>query len=129
MAKISLKAELSNGNGGKINAGLELYIFTEDNMYILYCPALDLSSYGRTEQEAKDEFLQSFQIYINYCMSKNTLAKDLQKHGWKVRSSRQKRMKSPSTKEMIDKNATLRDIIYNKEYKKVSECIKLPELV
>lgn len=128
MAKLSFEAELHNGEGGKIKAGLELYVFAEGDMYIIYCPALDLSAYGRTEEEAKKEFTATFEIYINYGMNKKTLVKDLQKNGWKVRSAKQKKMKAPSTKEMINTNSTLRDIIYNRDYKKVSECVEFPEL-
>lgn len=128
MAKLSFEAELQNGEGGKIKAGLELYVFAEESMFIIYCPALDLSAYGKTEEEAKKEFAIVFEMYINYSMNKKTLVKDLQNHGWKVKSSRQKKMKAPTTKEMLNFNSTLRDIIYNKDYKKVSECVEFPQL-
>ncbi|NDV69251.1 hypothetical protein [Dysgonomonas sp. 25] len=128
MAKLSFKAELENSSNNKIFVSLELYEFIEDGMNIIYCPALDLSSYGRNEDEAKKGFQETFEIYINYCMSKKTLVKDLQRHGWNVKSAKQKKMKAPSTKDLLNSNDTLQDIIYNKDYVKMSEKVAFPAL-
>ena len=40
----------------KIECTLPLIIFQEDNCYISYCPALDLSGYGETEFDANSSF-------------------------------------------------------------------------
>lgn len=127
MAKLSFNAELSSPQGDRMKVSLQLYEFVEDGLNIVYCPALDLSAYGESEDEAQKGFQETFRQYINYCTSKNTLKKDLQKHGWNVKSSRQKRMTSPSFDEMLSKNKTLVDILKNKEYKKINQSVEIPQ--
>jgi uncharacterized protein YajQ (UPF0234 family) len=127
MGNLSFKAEYRDRKGN-LTTGLSLYTFKEDNMTIVYCPALDMSACGNTVEEAKKDFSERFRLYLSYCMNKNTLIEDLQKHGWSVKSLKQRKMKAPTTKEMLDKNSTLKDIIYNKEYSKIEELVEMPEL-
>ena len=77
-------AQYSNGKT-KVGFSVGVYIFKEEDTFISYCPALDLSGYGLTETEAKESFAQTLGMYIEYCLNKNTLVKDLQKHGWNCR--------------------------------------------
>lgn len=37
-------------NGDRIEAKLSLYLLKDDGVYIMYCPALDLSGYGDTKK-------------------------------------------------------------------------------
>jgi hypothetical protein len=129
MAKRTFNAELHSRNGGHLTVNLEMYEFIEDGAYIIYCPALDMSAYGLTSEQARDGFRDMFLQYINYTTNKRTLIQDLQNHGWKVKGSKQKKMKSPSVKELIASNETLRDILYNKEYTKKNASLEMPELV
>lgn len=129
MSRLSFKAELNLSEGKQLNAGLELYKFMEDGMTIIYCPALDLSSYGKDEEAAKNSFSETFRIHMTYCFRKNTLVSDLQKYGWKVKSIKQKKIKAPTTEEMLKQNSTLQDIIYNRAYEKIRQNVEIPELV
>ena len=128
MSKFSFSAELINSNKA-LKAGLEIYKFKEDDMYIIYCPSLDLSACGRTDEEAESEFGEVFRIHITYCLNKNTLADDLRSHGWRFKSLNQKNIKAPTVEEMLQKNELLRDIIYNKDYVKKSEHVEIPQMV
>jgi hypothetical protein len=65
-----------------LNATLDVYTFMDGKMHIAYCPAMDLSSYGSTEEEAKNTFVEVLNSHISYCVNKNTLASDLKAHGW-----------------------------------------------
>lgn len=38
----------------KITIKVGVYLFREDNVFIAYCPALDMSGYGENENEAKN---------------------------------------------------------------------------
>ena len=127
MAKGVFSAQMNSAKHN-LDVKLELYKFKEDNAFILYCPALDLSAYGMTEDEAEFSFSERFRIYINYCMNKNTLVDDLKKNGWSVKSLKQRKMKAPNTQQMLDFNETLRDIIFNKNYEKTSKSLEIPEL-
>ena len=128
MAKGVFHAELSS-NTHQLNVQLELYKFKEDNYYIMYCPALDLSTSGKSEAEAEESFSETFQIYINYCINKRTLVEDLQKNGWDVRSMKQRKMKAPDTKKLLRINETLQDIVFNRDYEKTSRSVEIPQLV
>ena len=114
-------------NKGELKARLSVYSFTEDNMHIIYCPALDLSSYGATESDAMRSFEQTFSMHFSYCLNKDTLFDDLKAHGWIVRSKKSKDLKAPSLEDMMRSNDTLRDILNNKEYHKYSKDVLLPE--
>lgn len=125
MDNLSFSGEFSNGNK-KIAISLGIYLFVEDNAYIAYCPALDLSGYGDTEQGAKESFAETLRIYIDYCMKKSTLVIDLQKHGWNIKSKSQRKIKSPDFSTMMKSNKELRDIIEKKDYTKYSETVGIP---
>jgi len=124
MAKL-FRAELKT-NDGWVNATLELFKFKEDNLVIVYCPAIDLSACGKTAIEAEGEFKEAFRMHMSYCLAKKTLGKDLKAHGWQI-IGKNKAIKAPSIEEMLPNNEVLRDIIYNKNYTKVSKRVEIPE--
>jgi hypothetical protein len=124
MAKLGFQASVTT-NSGQVTAQLELYKFKEDNMYVIYCPAIDLSAYGRTSKEAEMAFKETFRLHISYCLSKKTLGQDLLSHGWEIKG-KQKKLKAPTTEQLFNTNKTLRDIIFNKNYSKLSQSIAIP---
>lgn len=128
MAKGVFHAELKSKTH-ELSVKLELYKFKEDNAFIMYCPALDLSTSGKSEEEAEQSFSETFQIYINYCINKKTLVEDLQKNGWDVRSMKQRKMKAPDTKKLLRINETLREIVYNRNYEKTSRSVEIPQFI
>lgn len=125
MEKLGFNAELIT-NKGTVRANLELYIFQENNMYIIYCPALDLSAYGKSEKEARNEFSNMFRLHLTYCVNKNSLEQDLKKYGWVVRGKKQKQIKAPTVQQMLETNNTLQDIVFNKDYQKISHLVHIP---
>lgn len=96
-------------------------------MNIIYCPALDLSAYGNTEDEAKRSFEKTFELHFTYCVNKNTLYDDLKAHGWHIRGKKSRDIKAPNLDVMLKDNPTLRDILYNKEYSKYYTNMSIPE--
>ena len=103
-----------------------MYLFEDSDTHIAYSPALDLSGYGTSEKDALDSFSIVLREYISYGIEKHTLVKDLRAHGWKVRSIKQRKMSAPSFDNLLNSNDTFREILLNKEYRKVSE--PFPEL-
>lgn len=77
-------------DGQKIRVTLDVYVFMEDNTYIAYAPSLDLSGYGKSEEDAIKSFSIVIEEYFSYGLSNNTLIKDLRAHGWKNKSFRQR---------------------------------------
>jgi len=62
-----------------IELTIPLIVFQQDNTYIAYCPALDLSGYGNTENEAYESFNVVMGEYFLYTTRKKTLADDLRR--------------------------------------------------
>lgn len=107
---------------------LDVYIFNEDNNVIAYSPALDLAGYGYSEEEAKESFHIAVTEYLKFGLSHKTLVADLRSHGWKVRSLKQRKMVSPSFETLLRNNNVFRDILKNKDYRKVSHPMPLPAM-
>lgn len=77
------KAPASN-NRPQRALSLPVFLFEEENIFILYCPALELTGYGETEFEAWDSFKTTTQEYIAYTTQHGTLKTDLTRLGWHV---------------------------------------------
>lgn len=76
--------------------------FAEDNVRIIYSPALDLSGYDYSQEEAKQSFTEALHEFFRYTNNKNTLDKVLKELGWAIRGSK----KNPKfVPEFIIKNA------------------------
>lgn len=114
MERQQLKAAIQIGES-RVRASIEVYFFEEEGTRIAYCPALNLSAYGNTIEEAKSEFAQILREHLEDCIAKNTLAADLVRHGWRKQT---KEYIAPVTTDMLMGNDTLRDIINNRSYKK-----------
>ena len=100
---------------------LDVYVFMDGGSYIAYSPALDLSGYGESEEAAKDSFAIVMDEYIAYGISRKTLIKYLRAHGWKVKSLKQRKISAPPFDMLLHNNDVFRDILENKEYRKVAE--------
>ena len=110
-----------------LNVSLGMYLFKEDKSYIVYCPALDLSAYGDSEEQAKNSFADIFAITIKYMLNKNTMKEDLIKHGWQIKSLNQKKIKAPSFETMLKNNESFREILENKDYIKYKQEVGIPQ--
>lgn len=103
MDNLSFNGKYEEGDT-QITIKVGVYLFKEDNTFIAYCPALDMSGYGESEIEAKKSFEQSMMMYVEYCVHKNTLVADLKKHGWDIKSKKQRKIKCPDISAMINKH-------------------------
>jgi predicted RNase H-like HicB family nuclease len=106
-----------------IGINLQLYIFRENGVHIIYCPALDLSAAGKTEAEVKTEFAEVLRLHIEYCVNRNTFVDDLLKHGWVLTKTK---AIAPGVERMLNENNMLKDIILNKDYRKITHPVKIP---
>lgn len=117
MSKLHLTADLGF-NQGKYHVGLSLIEFEEENVTIIYSPALDLSGYGYNQDEAKRSFSEALKEFFRYTSSKNTLNEVLINLGWLVNSSKKKpKFNPPKDSELVAINPTYNDIVNNKSYK------------
>ena len=56
----------------------------DKDVWIAYCPELDLTGYGHGEDEAKSSLGVVLNDYIRYATENGTLKEDLLSHGWKM---------------------------------------------
>lgn len=69
----------------KLSIELHVEIIEEDGYFVAYCPALELSSYGKDEKTAKKRFINEVTIFFIETGKKGTLEKYLLKMGWTLR--------------------------------------------
>lgn len=99
-----------DGHSAKIEIKLPVVLFQdENNIWIAHIPALDLSGYGNTENEAKASLDIVMNEYFEYAVKNHTLHADLKRHGWQLN----KEVKTPELSESLANNP-LKDIINNK---------------
>lgn len=94
---------ITKRNNGSYNVRVSVVEFQESNIFIIYCPALDLSGYGESDTEAKKSFEVTLNEYIRYAVNKGTLDDDLKAHGWKKRGSTPS-MVPPSMTHLLESN-------------------------
>jgi len=110
-----------------VNVNLCMYLFKEEDSYIVYCPALDLSAYGDSEEQAKESFTDVFEMTIKYMLDENTLKEDLVNHGWKITDLNQKKIKAPSFETMLENNDSFRKILKSKGYTMYKQHLGIPQ--
>jgi predicted RNase H-like HicB family nuclease len=67
-----------------LNAKLTVLFFREDkNTIIASCPTLDISTCGSTLEEARSNFSEMFELFVEEAMNMGTLDKILASCGWK----------------------------------------------
>jgi hypothetical protein len=112
-----MTADLGFDNG-KYNVGLSLVEFEEDNVTIIYSPALDLSGYGYNQMEAKQSFSEALHEFFRYTGNKNTLDQVLTGLGWDIKGSKKKpKFNPPKDSDLISTNPLYNEIVNNKSYK------------
>ena len=79
---IQMNSVVLNGNNVKIS--VSVFLFKEGEVYIAYCPSLDLSGYDVTEENAKVDFEYMLKDWLKTQSVNKTLVKDLIEHGWKI---------------------------------------------
>ncbi len=117
MSNLRVSADLGVDNG-KYHVGLSLVEFQEDNVTVIYSPALDLSGYGYSEEEAKKSFTEALHEFFRYTTNKKTLDKVLKDLGWSVRGSKKKpKFNPPKDSDLVHSNPLYNEIVNNKSYK------------
>jgi hypothetical protein len=108
-----------------VKVRLPVIMFTEDETQIFYCPAVEVSGYGKTEQEARESFEISLDQFLEYTIYKNTLSDELKKLGWKIRG-KHKPAFPPSMQQLLENNDNFNRIFNNHSFKKVDEQFEIP---
>ena len=127
MAKLKASGTFRTAKG-TYNTQLSLLSFREDNMIIIYAPALDLSAYGNDLEDAKKSFSIALEEYFRYTTNKNTLLAELKRLGWEIKGGKKHpKLTAPDFSALLNDNETLEDIVQNKEFQKFHENVKIPQ--
>jgi len=52
--------------------------------YIAYCPPLDVTTQGRTEDEARSNLVEACELFVVSCFERGTFEQALRELGWHV---------------------------------------------
>jgi predicted RNase H-like HicB family nuclease len=77
----------------------------DEKVWYAHCPALDITGYGKSEDDAKASFEIVLQETVEYMISHGTLEKELRRMGWK---KSQGRPTPPPMETLLRKNEELR---------------------
>jgi hypothetical protein len=111
-------------NKQSIDMLLSLISFEEDGAKIVYCPALDISGYGDSEQDANDSFAISLEEFFSYTTHKGTFNDELRRLGWKIRGK--KPMVPPDMTKLLSDNENFSRIFNNHPFYKFDKEIAIP---
>jgi predicted ribosome quality control (RQC) complex YloA/Tae2 family protein len=120
--KGNLSANFHN-QSSRINFDLPALAFEEENVHFIYSPALDLTGYGKTEEEAQQSFKEALDQFFDYTTNKKTFEQELRRLGWKIQKNRSK---APSLVDMINQNDYLKEIFEEKQYRKFNQTVSMP---
>ena len=68
-----------------VEAFVEVQLIKVGDYIVSYCPALDLSSFGNDEEDAKEGFEEALSIFFDELHKRGTLEKVLLNLGWGLR--------------------------------------------
>lgn len=116
--------EVSN-KGIRVNVSVFVYKdadYPDGDMYIAYCPELDLTGYDTTNRKARKSFEYVLKDYLDFTLENNTLEADLLDHGWKI--FKDGRIVEPTYSEML-KRSQLKSVLKQNQFNKYSVPVKV----
>ena len=126
MSKYRFKGKYNKADT-KVDVILSLMSFKENDITVIYSPALDLSGYGSSEEEAKGSFEIALEEFIRYTLNKGTFDSELKKLGWDVSGQRNNRKyKQPNFDELLKDKEYLINILREKEFHKYNQNVFFP---
>lgn len=69
-------------NSHVVEVSIEVFYVSQGDYIVSYCPALDLSSFGKNETESRSNFEEALQIFIDETQKRGSLEKVLLDLGW-----------------------------------------------
>jgi len=60
------------------------FIKRQDNWYIAHCPALDITTQGRNESEAKKNLAEASELFVVSCFERGTFEQAMRELGWQI---------------------------------------------
>lgn len=76
---------IKTGGEATVEASVEVQLIKEGDYFVSYCPALELSSFGDSEEDATKGFEEALAIFFDELHKRGTLEKVLLNLGWGLR--------------------------------------------
>lgn len=108
MDKKSANAKYSDGKKS-IELNISIFLWEENSIFYAYSPALDLTGYGYSKEEARESFEIMLQEFLVYTNDKKTIFKELERLGWAV-NKKKKRVVSPDFEDMLSDNEHFKEL-------------------
>ena len=125
MKQVGVQGKWQEG-ANSITLNLPVMFFEEDGVQIAYIPVLDITGYGKDEQEAKKSLEICLFEYFSYSIRKNTFIEDLKAHGWTVKK-KTKPYVAPELTDILNSNEYLHNIINSRPYKMDRMDVSMPQ--
>lgn len=123
MAKTQFKGTFNQGQY-LITIGLSLYIWEEEGITFVYSPALDITGYGVSEEEAKESFKITMGEFVSYTHNKKTIFDELESLGWTV-NRKKKRVNAPDLEELRTDNGAFRNLLKKSNIRSENQNVEL----
>lgn len=123
MDKKRANAKYSNGREN-VEFSVSIFLWEENSIFYVYSPALDLTGYGLTKEEARESFEIVLEEFIKYTHNKKTIFQELENLGWAV-NKRKKRVISPDFEDLLSENEHFRHLYKSKDLVRDSSNVNL----
>ncbi|MEX8549035.1 MAG: hypothetical protein V5804_15660 [Mucilaginibacter sp.] len=123
MGKHRVEAKLS-ANKARANVIVDTVTWEENGIHFHYAPALDLTGYGNTQEEAFQSFNIQIDEFLTYVLNKGTVYDELERLGWTV-NKKKKQITAPIEADLLADNETYRNLITMQGINKSSTHIEL----
>ena len=97
-----------------VKAHIVLISFTEGENCIIYAPQLEVTGYGKSQQDAMESFNYALSSFLDYTVKKKTLHEELVALGWELKKGtvkNPKKINAPSWRNLIRKNNDLEELL------------------
>jgi hypothetical protein len=91
------KIQVQNIKGKHIIGDVPVMYFSDGKKIIAFSPALDLSTCGDTEEQARKRFIEAATIFVDEIIEMGTVEDVLTECGWKKGTAKHKSSWSPPT--------------------------------
>ena len=101
-----------------VKANIVLISFKEQDNYIVYSPHLEVTGYGKSEEEAMQSFNHCLGAFLEYTVNKKTLHKELISLGWELKkgsAKNPKKINAPSISDLLKHNTALEELLNKRE--------------
>lgn len=113
----------------KVKANIILISFKEGEDFIIYSPHLEVTGYGKSEDDAMHSFNHCLGTFLDYTVNKKTLHQELISLGWELKKGtvkNPKKVNAPSWGDLLKNNAALEELLNKQNIKTSHKEVAIP---